>query len=117
MQTTVEIPRTEEQLRSVWGMGFEPNEPIEQEEIQVVIKISKEAYDNARWRTNRGLATYSDMKIAKGTPLPKEHGRLKDADEILTSERPKGITDDVWKESHIYKLLSNAPTIIEADKA
>ena len=58
------------------------------------------------------LASYID----KGIPLPKGHGGLVDADYLLTSERPKGIADDVWKESHIYKLLSNAPTIIEADK-
>ena len=31
MQTTVEIPRTEEQLRIVWGMGFKPTKPAEQE--------------------------------------------------------------------------------------
>jgi adenylate kinase family enzyme len=54
--------------------------------------------------------------IDNGKPLPKEHGRMIDADELLSKERPNGISDDVWEESHIYKMLTNAPTIIEADK-
>ncbi len=53
--------------------------------------------------------------VRDGVPLPKGHGKLVDADELLTSEKPRGIADDVWKESHIYKLLSNAKPIIEAD--
>lgn len=61
------------------------------------------------------LIPYKDI-IKNGTPLPKGHGNLIDVNELLISERPKGITDDVWKESHIYKLLSNVQTIIEADK-
>ena len=51
-----------------------------------------------------------------GVPLPKGHGRLVDVDELIASEKPKGISDDLWEESHIYKVLSNAPTIIEPDK-
>ena len=51
-----------------------------------------------------------------GTPLPKGYGRLIDADAYLAKERPRGIADDTWKESHIYKSMIGAPTIIEADK-
>ena len=54
-------------------------------------------------------------EIKNGTVLPKGHGKLIDVDELLTSERPKGIADDVWEESHIYKLLTNAQAIIKAD--
>lgn len=83
--------------------------------IDIPDKLKTEVY-------NHGLFLCPNDKTAlvnaikHGTPLPKGHGRLIDVDELLTSERPKGIADDVWKESHIYKLLSNTPTIIEADK-
>ena len=53
--------------------------------------------------------------IKNGTPLPKGHGDLIDVSELLASEKPRGISDEMWKESHIYKLLSNAPVVIEAD--
>lgn len=84
--------------------------------MQIVIEISEKEYNYYKDASN--FWGYSKLReiILNGTPLPKGHGNLKDADELLTSERPKGIADDVWKESHIYKLLSNAPTIIEADK-
>ena len=41
MQTIVEIPKTEEQIRSVWGMGYKPTE---QETVQVVIKLPEDTY-------------------------------------------------------------------------
>ena len=87
--------------------------------MEIVINISENIYNLiARGEEGRDFVYKSDLMraILEGTPLPKEHGRLKDVDKWLTAERPKGIADDVWKESHIYKLLSNAPTIIEADK-
>lgn len=87
--------------------------------MKIVIDIPEEDYKHILHRQREYCITTSKLEdvIAKGTPLPKGHGRLIDADELLTSERPKCIADDVWKESHIYKLLSNAPTIVEADKA
>lgn len=87
--------------------------------MKLVIDIDEDTYnDIMNWSEfnviNIGLKL---REIAQnGILLPKGHGRLIDVDELLTSERPRGITDDIWKESHIYKLLSNAPTIIEADK-
>lgn len=84
--------------------------------MQIVIDIPIDTH----YHTKKRNVSESDIKIileaiSKSIPLLKGHGKLVDADELLTSERPKGIADDVWKESHIYKLLSNAPTIIEAD--
>ena len=52
--------------------------------------------------------------LAKAIELPP-HGRLIDADAYLKSERPNGISDEVWKESHIYKSVTAQPTIIEAE--
>ena len=95
-------------------------------DIELVIKIPDHLYkllkdfpsDIFPSDSNEGTIENVLMKaVENGTPIPKRHGRLGDLDNILTSERPKGIADDVWKESHIYKLLSNAQTIIEADKA
>ncbi len=92
--------------------------------IELVIKISEKEYINIKNAINslieNGVERASMSKVClailNGTPLPKRHGRLIDVDELLISERPNGFEDDVWKESHIYKLLSNASTIIEADK-
>lgn len=38
-------------------------------------------------------------------------GRLIDADDYLAKERPRGITDDIWEESHVYKSITNAPPV------
>lgn len=87
--------------------------------MKLIIDIPENMYKDIQSRDwKNGELVFSDewKAIHNGIPLPKGHGRLIDADELLTSERPKGIADDVWKESHIYKLLSNVPTIIEADK-
>lgn len=52
--------------------------------------------------------------IKNCTVLQAYHGRLIDADAYLEHERPNGIAEDVWKESHIYKSISDAPTVVEA---
>lgn len=85
--------------------------------MQIVIDIPEEEYKCVQITGCIGNKTCISNAIFNGIPIPKGHGRLIDGDGILTSERPKGIADDVWEESHIYKLLSNAPTIIEADMA
>lgn len=90
--------------------------------MQIVIEISDSLYSKLiDMNSDSDTCSFNESTLVEsiqhGTPLPKNHGRFIDADELLISERPKGIADDVWKESHIYKLLSDAPTIIEADKA
>lgn len=78
---------------------------------EIVIKLEDDAYD---FICSKGYHTQSLYNAIKNDiVLPEQHGDLIDRDELLTSERPKGIADDVWKESHIYKLLSNAHTILE----
>ena len=99
--------------------------------MQIVIDIPEELYK----ANNRGLEAEElwDLRIAikNGTPLPKGHGRLIDADEIerymLPSEKQDKKTWFVHSEeyrnavihfNHALGLLrDNAPTIIEADKA
>lgn len=54
--------------------------------------------------------------IKDGTPLPKQHGRLIDADymikQLLSLPKDELSTEDAWA----MKVLGLAPTIIEADK-
>lgn len=59
--------------------------------------------------------------ILDGTPLPKGHGRLIDADALNTrmNQRMEKIGDDesIWETSNVATALELfAPTIIEADK-
>ena len=82
------------------------------EEREFIIKIDEETLQDLY--DSRYVSPHIKEALRSAIPLPKGHGVLKDADALLISEKPKGIADDVWKESHIYKLLSNAPTIIEA---
>lgn len=82
-------------------------------DIELVIKIPEEVYKKAQEIPNaRWDAVW--LGIKHGTPLPKGHGRLIDADS-LKEEMEKDVrramsfvdlTDFVWL----------APTIIEADR-
>ena len=52
--------------------------------------------------------------IIGGTPLPKGHGRLIDADKLDTRERGNNSQRTMWW--NIDCIVKDAPTIIEADK-
>ena len=74
--------------------------------MQIVIKISKEDYERLKEYEKapfNSLTSRVYEAIANGTPLPKGHGRLIDADDI---------------DNHIIGHVdtSSCPTIIEADK-
>lgn len=97
--------------------------------MQIVIDIPEEEYEEIIYSEDCGLHTLT-RAIANGTPLPKGHGRLIDADEIdhymLPSEKQDKKTWFTHSEAyrnavihfnHAMMLLrDNAPTIIEADK-
>lgn len=70
--------------------------------MQIVIDIPEEEYNIIK-KFNAPM-TWAEHLIAAGTPLPKGHGRLIDADE-LESRMKIG-----------YCIVRDAPTIIEADK-
>lgn len=86
------------------------------ETVKLVIEIPSEVYEllkNFDWESLPKekfdeLASY-EYAIAHGTPLPKGHGRLIDADaykeEMLNS-----------REFDFFKRLDMQPTIIKADK-
>lgn len=98
--------------------------------MKLVINVPdyiKEQADNGKGE-EFGIPLWLAYEIANGTPLPKGHGRLIDADIILN----KALTHrESYMEAenssycrgklHAYEFyveeVENAPTIIEADEA
>lgn len=86
-------------------------------DIELVIKIPEESYNILRdgcficsgERSGKTILQQFCMAIYNGTPLPKGHGRLIDADAL-----PLNKIDDANYGSNYIRI---APTIIEADKA
>lgn len=85
-------------------------------DIELVIKIPTAIYEASQIL----VAKYDDTiqipleVIAKGTPLPKGHGRLKDVDKLESHDEydGQGFTKSVYKDD-----IDSAQTIIEADKS
>ena len=85
---------------------------------EIVIKISDREYELLQRvaKTERGLENLSEFGelILKGTPLPKGHGRLVDADSMKTM---KNIQSANFNAVELIRYwIDNQPTIIEADK-
>lgn len=84
-------------------------------DVELVIKIPEKEYQ--RWQKDGEMdALIVRNAIVNGTPLPKGHGRLIDADELVKEADEFELVDDVYMliyEEDIY----NAPTIIEADRS
>ena len=81
-------------------------------EVELVIKIPEETYKGimlGKWDEN-GLAYY----VKDGTPLPKGHGRLVDADEIDNNIYDLTRSMDL-NYGQISEVVDTAPTIIEKD--
>ena len=78
-------------------------------DVELVIKIPEEVYEMIMLKINTSVVAKScseaEKIIANGTPLPKGHGRLIDADAVL--EDPTGNT---------YVDIEIAETIIEANE-
>lgn len=86
------------------------------EEIEVVIKVSERKYKGLQKEDDKSLSYYEKV-IANGTPLPKGHGRLIDADALRVCFYDSSAYQE--GENFCYysvKDINNAPTIIEADK-
>lgn len=84
--------------------------------MEIVIKIPKQMYLNAK----AGMLCGSDSlvnAIKNGTPLPKGHGALKDADEVMKAMERNCDMQDLYLPIHFKQFaLDEAQTIIEADK-
>ena len=87
--------------------------------MQIVIDIDEEQYNTIKSDLYNTFPV--EMKkwgleaIRNGTPLPKGHGRLIDADKL----EPRDISPEAWNiPMWGFELvdIEDAPTIIEADK-
>jgi len=90
--------------------------------MQIVIDITDETYEyltpkEPREMTNKKAAEWFVVLhkaiFVNGTPLPKGHGRLIDADELDFEEVDFYSPDSCYE---VYRIINDAPTIIEADK-
>jgi hypothetical protein len=79
--------------------------------MELVIKIPEEMWERIKdGYVPLGISKY----LKKGTPLPKGHGRLIDENKITKCEQI-GL---IIKDGNITRCLkTDAPTIMEADKA
>ena len=93
--------------------------------MQIVINIDDEDYDDITLTGENiiNLGVLLDLReaVRNGTPLPKGHGRLIDADalEKKMCDREEKLGDDraLWESSAVSVALDMfASTIIEADK-
>ena len=83
--------------------------------MQIVIDIPEETYNKYKqvnWANMRSeYVDELECAIGHGTPLPKGHGRLIDAD-ALANEIPIDVCDGF----EVADIIDATPTIIEADK-
>lgn len=93
-------------------------------DIELVIRISEEKYKDIQgrdWKNGKKWFSEEWQAIHNGTPLPKGHGRLIDADKA--NKKMQYYHDDCEKTSVYTRLgfetamnvVNDAPTIIEAD--
>lgn len=83
--------------------------------MQVVIEISEKLYDLLK-KFDDEKCTREMLMIKRGTPLPKGHGRLIDADAL---EECKEIMNTISGESKYAVRMDdirNMPTTIEAEQ-
>lgn len=76
-------------------------------DIELVIKIPEEKYNYVIKQVAERIDNPLKLYIANGTPLPKGHGRLIDADRLWDSYHDLGYD--------FYEAFDLAETIIEAD--
>lgn len=82
--------------------------------MEIVIKVPDGIYDFLKEHPDRQFP-YATEWLRQGTPLPKGHGRLIDAD-ALDDNCDWCHTDDDGSWCYKCKDIDNAPTVIEADK-
>ena len=87
--------------------------------MQVVINISKDDFEEiclqARMVEDTGSLFGRIRKaISHGTPLPKGHGRLIDADALLKDVRDN--SESYFADDFAHEWVDVAPTIIEKDE-
>ncbi len=86
--------------------------------MQIVIDIPEEYYKNLlkNYRFSSEEIPIVSLAIATGTPLPKEHGRLIDVDDIRAIELEDSLHIIRHEKGDEINVYIDAQTIIEADK-
>jgi hypothetical protein len=93
--------------------------------MQIVIEFPKDVWERyVNLALDGETLSFWGNLIANGTPLPKGHGRLIDANKFLKdNEAYTGwvLNSSDWGGENAYKdaledLVNEAPTILEADK-
>ena len=96
-------------------------------DIELIIKIPEEEYRNICLMSKDGIGMALYDWVANGTPLPKGHGRLVDAD-VFEKRLMDARSYYIGEKADDFDLrfaaglksaaerLVDAPTIIEADK-
>ena len=83
--------------------------------MQIIINIDEYDYKNLMLYRNHPVGLHwLEQKVITGTPLPKGHGRLIDADvlcDYFWDNRSK-----LYTHKDLQIVIDNIPTIIEADK-
>lgn len=89
-------------------------------DIELVIKIPEEDYSTFSELSEKKKVnelSYYEKMIAYGIPLPKEYGRLIDADKLLETWYDDFCEFMTQAElDSMNNIIKNAPTIIEANK-
>jgi len=90
---------------------------------EILIRLEDELYEQCKTteltEENEGFDFHIIKSVANGTVLPKEHGRLIDADaykEKVFRKFPCNDRDDMNIRRLTEMAVLNAPTVIEADK-
>ena len=86
--------------------------------MKVIIDISEDYYEIVKHDVQGGNDYLPFKLIAKGTPLPKGHGRLIDAGKIGLTNFECFMCHGDYKEAlkKYIEKIENAPTVVEADK-
>ena len=87
--------------------------------MQIVIDIPECFYEYCKAQTD---AIEIELAVAKGTPLPKSHGRLIDVDALI--KQLEAMANNRWNIQvgaskgleEAIDIVDDAPIIIEADK-
>ena len=93
----------------------------DEKSVKVVIEILEYDYKNLMiYKDNSNGRNWAEQRIIAGTPLPKGHGRLIDADKLeytCNSDECGMLTGCNHCQYHIITEdeIDNADTIIEAD--
>lgn len=86
--------------------------------MEIVIKITEEDYERVKKKFQMSMNIMANA-IAHGTPLPKEHGRLSDIDELVKNilkEYGVNSIHELPQDIKMFydKFINSAPTILDA---